>query len=171
MYTSCFKHTHMKRLHTEIQHLCQCCLLLHWVSRVNVEATAYAGSLLDPSHYPSVINDSVNTSSWLFKAPNVPTSTMWFQQSNPCVDNLPWKNWPGTSVQLWLCTLFPAPHNRALWKQDESHTSFASLAYFSICVFFLSFFNHCPMWFWIFLSVWCRCDRLCHSRLPHTRVR
>lgn len=81
MYTSCFKHTHIKRLHTEIQHLCQCCLLLHWVSRVNVEATAYAGSLLDPSHYPSVINDSVNTSSWLFKAPNVPTSTMWFQHA------------------------------------------------------------------------------------------
>lgn len=159
----------MKRLHTEIQHLCQCCL--HWVSRVNVEATAYAGSFLEPSHYPSVINDSVNTSSWLFKAPNVPTSTIWFQQSNPCVDNLPWKNWPGKSIQLWLCTLFPAPHNRALWKQDESHISFASLSYFSISfsVFFLSFFNPCPVWLWLFLSVWCRRDRLCHS--PHTHVR
>lgn len=60
--------------------------------RVNVAAAAAdAGHSLHPSHYPCVLNDSINTSRWLFKAPNVPTSTMWFQQSNPCVDNLPWK--------------------------------------------------------------------------------
>lgn len=68
------------------------------VSQQGNVAVAAAAAAADAGHfapsitccrYPSVLNDSISASRWPLKAPTVPTSTMWFQQSNPCVDNLP----------------------------------------------------------------------------------
>lgn len=76
---------------------------------------------------------------------------MWFQQSNPCVDNLPWKIGQGQASNYGF-----APRsqrlvsnnrscNRLLWKQDESRTfSSSSPSSFSCLEAVFSLYFFCP---------------------------
>lgn len=73
----------------------------------NSRCRAFAPSITR-CRFPSGLNDSIRASRRPLKAPTVPTSTMWFQQSNPCVDNLPWKIGRRQASNYGCAPSFPA---------------------------------------------------------------
>lgn len=99
--------------------------------------------------YPSVLNDSISVSRWPLKAPTVPTSTIWFQQPNPCVDNLPWKIGRGQTFNYGLAPRSQRlvsnnrSHKGALWKQSECGAS-SSSSPSSFAPFFVSLYSFVP---------------------------
>lgn len=75
-------------------------------------------------HSFSELNEYISVPHWLVEDP-----TIWFQQYNSCVDNLPWKIGRGQASNYGFAPCSQrlssdnSSHNWALWKPDESRTT------------------------------------------------